>query len=124
MKVKVVRCSKSYYWYYGHSGEIFEVGEDFFGNESYVVLFGSFKGEFLLKTDCEIVEEVVEGFDVGDVVQFKNELLSNHQEMIVVTKFLDSSNKTAVNLVYYSKTSGKYCKLDEIPVELLEKGEN
>ena len=65
MKVKIIKSEKPSYWYANKIGEVFEVVDYSYSND-YRTLE---KGYYILKSDCEIVE---------------NELLGTHQKILKV----------------------------------------
>ncbi len=66
MKVKIIKCSDSLWWYNNKIGQVFEVSEyKAPDGDHQVIINGKASGEFINSDDFEIVEENVAGLATG-----------------------------------------------------------
>ena len=79
MKVKIIKSENQSYWYADKIGEVFEVDENFNSRNYRVIL----KGNYISKSDCEIVENELSGTQqkiVKVCYEVKNMLLEKNRK--------------------------------------------
>jgi len=57
VKIKIVKCSHPFWWYHGRVGQLADVTESHDGMDYIVKKKIDGETGYILKTDCEIVED-------------------------------------------------------------------